>query len=63
MRHILSRLEREAQKYAEKLASTNSRLIHCNPPLCDRKGAGENLALAWGSTSVETNATKAWYVH
>ena len=53
-------LEAEAQKYAEILAANDAGLNHCILP-CDRKGAGENLARAWGSTSAEINATKAWY--
>ncbi|XP_046839088.1 A disintegrin and metalloproteinase with thrombospondin motifs 3-like [Xenia sp. Carnegie-2017] len=56
------RLEREAQKYAERLASTYPpSLDHCRRGSCNSYGAGENLALAWGHTSVEINATKAWY--
>ncbi|XP_028406918.1 A disintegrin and metalloproteinase with thrombospondin motifs 16-like [Dendronephthya gigantea] len=54
-------LEAKAQEYAETLAAKNQGLVHCNMPSCDREGAGENLASAWGSTTVETNATKAWY--
>jgi hypothetical protein len=52
-------LEAKAQEYAETLAARNNGLNHCNLP-CDREGAGENLAQAWGSTGAETNATKAW---
>ena len=57
---FLSRLTTQAQEYAETLAAQNGGLVHCNLPACDRHGAGENLALASGSTSAEINATKAW---
>ncbi|XP_028406924.1 A disintegrin and metalloproteinase with thrombospondin motifs 18-like [Dendronephthya gigantea] len=54
-------LTREAQGYAEDLAATGGELEHCIKPRCDRHGAGENLAGAWGAVNIETNATKAWY--
>ena len=57
---IYRRLEAKAQEYAETLAAEDQGLNHCKLPSCDREGAGENLAMAWGSTSAETNATKAW---
>ena len=57
---FLIRLTREAQDYAERLAATAGKLKHCVMPMCDRHGAGENLARAWGSVNIETNATKAW---
>ena len=57
---ISIRLTRQAQEYAEQLAATAGKLEHCIKPKCDRHGAGENLARAWGSVKMETNATKAW---
>jgi hypothetical protein len=53
------RLEAKAQEYAEILAAKNNGLNHCVTP-CDKKGAGENLARAWGSTGAESNATRDW---
>ena len=55
------KLTRQAQAYAERLAAKATTLKHCMKPTCDRHGAGENLARAWGAVNVETNATKAWY--
>ncbi|CAB3985204.1 cysteine-rich secretory -2 [Paramuricea clavata] len=54
-------LEAKAQEYAEILAAKNNGLNHCVSPKCDKKGAGENLARAWGSTGAESNATRDWY--
>lgn len=55
-------LTQQAQEYAEELAANNVGLVHCsNVQGCDNHHAGENLAAAWGSTTVESNATKAWY--
>ena len=54
-------LTTQAQEYAETLAAKNAGLEHCvNVVGCQPDGAGENLAFAGGSTSTETNATKAW---
>ena len=53
-------LEAQAQGYAEYLAEQDQGMHHCKLPDCDRHGAGENLATAWGSTTAETNATKGW---
>ena len=54
-------MTQQAQSYAEELARIGGGLNHCRLPSCDREGAGENLASAWGSsTTAETNATKAW---